>query len=62
LLTASHQSAIDDIPEPLRVIGLDASGALDGWPIGVFNEAFDDLVLMREAVRRRLAEDPDPAS
>ena len=58
LASVGHQSAIDDVIEPLRSIGLDALGNPDSWPVGVFNEAFDDLVLLREAAQRRLAEEP----
>jgi predicted ATPase len=57
LASVGHQSAMDDAIEPLRSIGLDALGNPDSWPVGVFNEAFDDLVLLREAAQRRLAEE-----
>jgi hypothetical protein len=59
IASVGHQSAIDDPPEPLRIIGVDNLGNLDSWPVGVFNEAFDDLVILREAVQRRLAEGPN---
>ena len=62
IASVGHQGAMEDIPEPLRMIDTDALGNLDAWPVGVFNEAFDDLVLLREAVQRRLAEVPNPAA
>jgi hypothetical protein len=42
------------------MIGIDDLGNPDSWPVGVFNEAFDDLVFLREAAQRRLAEEPNP--
>ena len=58
LASVGHQSAIDEVIEPLRSIGLDTLGNPDAWPVGVFNEAFDDLVRLREAAQQRLAEEP----
>jgi predicted ATPase len=55
LVSVGHQSAVEDPIEPLRSIALDDLGNPDAWPVGVFNEAFDDLVLLREAAEQRLA-------
>jgi predicted ATPase len=35
------------------MIAIDESGAPDSWPIGVFDEAFNDLVEMRKAAQDR---------
>jgi predicted ATPase len=42
-------------PEQLRVISLDADGNPDSWPVGVFEEALDDLTAMRKSIRERQA-------
>ncbi|MGA2985470.1 MAG: hypothetical protein ABSG32_16785 [Terriglobia bacterium] len=57
IISVGHQSAVEDAPEPLRSINLDRLGNPDAWPVGVFDEAFDDLVLLREAAQQRLAAD-----
>ena len=51
-----HRSCEDDDPEPIRMISFDEYGNPDSWPIGVFEEAFDDLVQLREAGQRLLTE------
>jgi len=43
----------DAIEDPLRVIKFDASGDPDAWPVGVFEEALDDLTALRRAARER---------
>lgn len=43
----------DALPEPLRVISLDADGNPDSWPVGVFEESLDDLTAMRQSIRER---------
>jgi predicted ATPase len=53
LISVGHQSHEGAQVEPLRVITLDESGNPDAWPAGVFEESFDDLVHLREAVRRK---------
>ena len=57
IISVGHQAALDDVQEPLRIIELDSFGNPNAWPLGVFNEAFDDLVHLREAIQRRLAQD-----
>ena len=53
IISVGHQSAEDSEPEPLRVVKIDRFGNVDAWPIGVFDEAFDDLVALREAAAKR---------
>jgi predicted ATPase len=43
----------DATEDPLRVIRFDASGDPDSWPVGVFEEALDDLTALRRAARER---------
>jgi predicted ATPase len=45
--------AEDSPPEALRVISFDANGNPDSWPVGVFEEALDDLTAMRQSIRER---------
>lgn len=61
IISVGHQSGPDAEVEPLRVIGLNTLGNPDAWPIGVFDEAFEDLVNLREAARKREAEDAGPS-
>lgn len=55
LWSLNHRESADaDAPEePLRVIRFDAAGDPDAWPIGVFEEALDDLTALRRAARER---------
>jgi predicted ATPase len=55
IISVGHQGATDSQVEPLRNITLDDLGNPSAWPIGVFDEAFDDLVHLREAARKREA-------
>jgi len=48
-----HKDGEGQEPEALRVIHLDQNGDPESWPTGVFEEAFDDLTLMRKASRGR---------
>ena len=48
IVSVGHQSANDAEIEPLRTICLDQAGTPNAWPVGVFSEAFDDLVLISE--------------
>src|SRR5262249_33597390 len=57
IASVGHQGAPDADIEPLRNIRLDEVGNPDSWPIGVFDEAFDDLVRLREAARLREADE-----
>lgn len=49
IISVAHQSYLDGPVDPVRVIPLDEFGNTETWPVGVFDEAFDDLVLLREA-------------
>ncbi|WP_428667871.1 hypothetical protein [Reyranella sp.] len=53
IVSVGHQASANDPIESLRTIHIDKLGNLDSWPIGVFEEAFDDLVHQREAIRRK---------
>ena len=57
IISVGHQSAIEDSVEPVRAITLDELGNPDAWPVGVFDEAFDDLVHLREAAQQRVVAD-----
>jgi predicted ATPase len=50
--SVGFQRELGDAPEALRMIGFDVLGSPDSWPAGVFDEAFDDLVHLREATLR----------
>ena len=50
IVSIAHQSVADGALEPIRVIAIDEYGNTDTWPVGVFDEAFDDLIILREAV------------
>jgi predicted ATPase len=56
IISVGHQSSVDEPQEPIRTILVDAYGNTNAWPIGVFDEAFEDLVRLREAARLREAE------
>jgi predicted ATPase len=58
--SVGHQGDVGDEPEALRLIALDDFGNPDAWPVGVFSEAFDDLVQMKAAARRRAGAEPGP--
>jgi predicted ATPase len=55
IVSVGHQSTVEDDIEPLRMIEIDRLGNPDAWPVGVFDEAFDDLVQLRKAAQFRLA-------
>jgi len=57
IISVGHQNAVEDVLEPVRTINLDGLGNPDAWPVGVFDEAFDDLVHLREAAQQRVAAD-----
>ena len=48
LISVGHQAQGEEV-EPIRQISFDEYGSPDSWPVGVFNEAFDDLVLLKAA-------------
>jgi predicted ATPase len=52
----NHVSAGDEESPAvaLRVISLDGNGNPDTWPVGVFEEALDDLTAMRQSIRERM--------
>jgi predicted ATPase len=56
VLSVGHVSVVGEEPEPIRVITFDEFGTPDSWPVGVFDEAFDDLVHIQTAGERRLVE------
>lgn len=49
IISVAHQSIVDAEVEPVRIIPIDAFGNTETWPVGVFDEAFDDLIALREA-------------
>lgn len=49
IISVSHQGVADGEVEPVRIIPIDAFGNTETWPVGVFDEAFDDLIALREA-------------
>jgi len=49
LISVGHQAAEGEDAEPIRLISFDKYGSPDAWPQGVFNEVFDDLVLLKAA-------------
>jgi hypothetical protein len=55
LWSLNHAESRDDeeVTEPLRVIRFDSSGDPNAWPVGVFEEALQDLSQMRQATRGR---------
>jgi predicted ATPase len=55
IVSVWHRSLEDDDAEPIRMISFDEFGNPDSWPIGVFDEAFSDLVHLREAGQKRIA-------
>ena len=55
IISVGHQSTEDEPLEDFREIALDEMGTPDAWPLGVFDEAFNDLVQLREAAQQRPA-------
>jgi len=55
LWSLNHRESdeVDAIEDPLRVIKFDPNGDPDAWPMGVFEEALDDLTALRRAARER---------
>jgi predicted ATPase len=55
LWSLNHQDSVeeDTVSEPLKVIEFDQGGNPGAWPVGVFEEAFQDLTAMRLAARAR---------
>jgi hypothetical protein len=51
--SVAHKNSEEDGVEAIREIKMDNAGTPDAWPIGVFDEAFQDLVELREAVREK---------
>jgi len=49
IISVAHQSVAGGEIDPIRVIPIDIYGNTETWPVGVFDEAFDDLVALREA-------------
>jgi predicted ATPase len=55
IISVGHQSTDEEPPEDFREIAVDDMGTPDAWPSGVFDEAFNDLVQLREAAQQRPA-------
>ena len=55
LWSLNHRETIEDdaVEDALRVIKFDMFGDPDAWPVGVFEEALDDLTALRRALRER---------
>lgn len=49
--SVAHQNTLGGPIEPIREINFDTAGTPDAWPVGVFDEAFQDLVELRQAVQ-----------
>ena len=49
IISVAHQSVAGGEMDPIRVIPIDTYGNTETWPVGVFDEAFDDLIALREA-------------
>jgi predicted ATPase len=49
IISVAHQSSRDEPVEPFRMISIDELGNPDAWPVDVFDDAFKDLVEIREA-------------
>jgi predicted ATPase len=53
IVSVGHQAEPGARVEPLRVLTIDEYGNPSAWPAGVFDEALDDLVELREAASQR---------
>lgn len=53
LWSLKHQDSQGAEPEALRVVAFDKDGNPDAWPVGVFEEALQDLTEARIAARER---------
>lgn len=49
IISVWHRATLADDEEAMRVIEIDKFGNTSSWPMGVFDEAFDDLVHIRQA-------------
>ncbi|RKQ64143.1 AAA family ATPase [Oceanibaculum indicum] len=49
IISVAHQSEAGGEIDPVRIIPIDTYGNTETWPVGVFDEAFDDLIALREA-------------
>jgi len=49
IISVGHQSVAGGDIDPIRIIPIDTYGNTETWPVGVFDEAFDDLIALREA-------------
>ena len=49
IISVAHQGFVGGEVEAVRIITIDAFGNTESWPVGVFDEAFDDLIALREA-------------
>ena len=60
IISVGHQSEPDGALEPLRTIEIDVQGNMDAWPVGVFDEAFDDLLRLRSIQQGQPAAEERP--
>ncbi len=49
IISVGHQAEDEGEAEPVRTINLDRYGNPDAWPVGVFDEALNDLILLKDA-------------
>lgn len=52
IISVGHKSPESEAIEPLRTITLDSSGTPSSWPLGVFEEAFEDLLQIRQTLSK----------
>jgi predicted ATPase len=52
ILSVGHRDEENGEIDPIREIRFDKYGNPDSWPVGVFDEAFDDLLHLRQAAER----------
>lgn len=57
IISVGHQSEPNGVIEPIRAIEMDAEGNMDAWPIGVFDEAFDDLLQLQSVQQGEQADE-----
>ncbi|WP_321942721.1 AAA family ATPase [Paraburkholderia tropica] len=57
IVSVGHLSERDGVIEPIRTIEIDAEGNMDAWPVGVFDEAFDDLLRLQSVQRGERADE-----
>ncbi|RVT91694.1 hypothetical protein EOD42_20425 [Rhodovarius crocodyli] len=53
IYSIGHRSSAEDSEDPIRSIDLDHLGNTTSWPIGVFDEALDDIIHLRSAASKK---------